>query len=75
MQCGREIPTNRKISWIFSGQEMAVFYGKRSNKGWELKQERGCSINVLCLLHSRQCVILKFSISWENAHGNVRMIE
>lgn len=50
-----EIPTNRKISWIFRGQEMAVFYRTLSNKGWELKQKRGCSINVLsicCILDS-----------------------
>lgn len=48
MQCGREIPTNRKISWIFSGQEMAVFYRKQSNKGWELKQERG-AVSMCCV--------------------------
>lgn len=56
---------------------MAVFYRKWSDKDWELKQERECSIKVLsiCYILDIMLGILKFSISWENAHGNVRMIE
>ena len=55
---------------------MASFYRKCGNKDWELKQEIGHSINVLTIYYILDTIwgTLKCIISWENAHGNVRMV-